>query len=223
MPLRSRQRRVQALAALMPRLTKPRHAAMQAGFFVGACALAGRARRSGRSLLLHHQAIQRSADFGKAACYHGSARIAWIGADANALRRLALLSCTQRDNIGPLALVLLTGWRRAPWRDRPSLDGAGCGGAGWSGAAIRWWIACCALSGSVANEECTGQVMNHGELRLTADEVRQDSTGTTRRDRITGQVMPMPATRLVARESVQQLVADQANGQTFQFEVVLIG
>jgi hypothetical protein len=42
--------------------------------------------------------------------------------------------------------------------------------------------------------------MNHDELRQTTVEVRQDSIEqTTRQDRITGLVMPMPATRPVAR------------------------
>lgn len=178
--------------------------------------------RSGRRLLLHHQPIQCGADFGKAAGDHGATCIAGIRADADAVYRCHLLcSRAQGDGGSTGAVVLLARRRRTPWCDGASFDGTRCRRIGWARSVGRR-IPSSALSGSVANEECTGQVVNHGELRLTADEVRQDSTGTTRRDRITGQVMPMPATRLVARESVQQLVADQAHGQTFQFEVVLI-
>ena len=202
---------------------------MQAGFFVGLKASVKQSRtevgaqRSGCRFLFHHQAIQCRADFREAACYHCAASIARIGADANALYRLGLLSYVAQGNdccAETIALLTLRG--RAPRRDGPGLDRTRCGCAGRSRPIVRWGIACSILSGSVANEKCPGQVVNHDELRLTADEVRQDSTGTTRRDRITGRVMPMPATRLVARESVQQLVADQAHGQTFQFEVILI-
>lgn len=181
------------------------------------------AGRSGRRFLLHYQSIQCRADFGKAAGDHGAARVARISADANAACRCDLLcSRAQRDDRSTGAVVLLARRGRTPWCDGASFDGTRCWRIGWA-RSVRRGISSSAMGGSVANEECTGQVMNHDELRLTAGEVRQDSTGATRRDRITGRVMPMPATRLVARESVQQLVADQANGQTFQLEVILIG
>ena len=36
-------------------------------------------------------------------------------------------------------------------------------------------VAASSFSGTVANEECAGKVMNHDELRITTVEVRQDS------------------------------------------------
>jgi hypothetical protein len=48
-------------------------------------------------------------------------------------------------------------------------------------------------------------------------------TGATTRDRITGQVMPMPATRMVETKLIEQLVADQAHGQTLQLELGVVG